>query len=104
MSKKTDVKELSLRDEILGKLSTDGIDTTKREHSVMTRLSSEFVEILDSLVKLEIFRSRSEAVAAMVMKTILAEHKLFKQLKEHADKLDEIQDSVKGLALRALKE
>ena len=94
----------NLRELILTKLASQEIDVKTREYSVMTRLSGEYIEILDALVKLEIFKSRSEALAAIVMKTINAEHELYKELKDHAEKLDELQDTVKSLALKAMRE
>lgn len=93
----------NLRKQILKDLSIGKIDA-KREISVMTRLSKQFVEILDALVKLKLFRSRSAAVAGLVMNSIIAEMDLFKQLKEQADKLDELQETVKELAIKALRE
>jgi Arc/MetJ-type ribon-helix-helix transcriptional regulator len=93
----------SLREMILSKIISDEMDG-KREFSVMTRLGKEFIEILDSLVKLEIFKSRSEAVAALLMKTILADIDLYKELKQQADKLDELQDTVKTLALKTVRD
>ena len=93
----------SLRKQILKDLSIGKINS-KREISVMTRLSKQFVEMLDALVKLKLFRSRSEAVAGLVMKSIIAELDLFKQLKEQANKLDELQETVEELAIKALRE
>ncbi|MHA1935966.1 MAG: hypothetical protein ACW97A_11840 [Candidatus Thorarchaeota archaeon] len=95
---------LSLREEILGRLSEDEFELKKREISVMTRLSREYVEILDAIVKLELFKSRSEAVAAIVMKTLHSEYDVFQELKIQAEKLDDFQDTVKNLALKALRE
>ncbi|MFW9814490.1 MAG: hypothetical protein ACFFEW_01105 [Candidatus Thorarchaeota archaeon] len=93
----------TLRETILSKIISEEM-AGKREFSVMTRLSTEFIEILDALVKLEIFKSRSEAVAALLMKTILADMDLYKQLKEQANKLDELQDTVKTLALKTVRD
>ncbi|TFG06169.1 hypothetical protein EU538_10635, partial [Candidatus Thorarchaeota archaeon] len=47
--------------ELLGRFSSEDFGLQKREVSVMTRMSAETVEILDALVELEIFKSRSEA-------------------------------------------
>ena len=93
----------NLREMILSKIVSEEMDG-KREFSVMTRLSKQFIEILDALVKLEIFKSRSEAVAALLMKTILSDIEQYKELKEQAEKLDELQDTVKTLALKTLRE
>ena len=95
---------IDLRKMILSKLTSEEIDEKKRKYSVMTRLSEEFIELLDALVTLEIFKSRSEAVAAIVMKSILSDYESYQQLKEQADKLGELQDTVKGLALKALRD
>ena len=73
--------ELSLRDKLLSRLSPEALDITKREISVMTRLSTDIVEVLDSLVKLGLFKSRSEVVAAVIEKTILSQQELFEDIK-----------------------
>lgn len=95
-----DVK--SIRDKLLGNYSEYNITTETRDVSVMTRLSGTFVEIIDSLVKLGIFKSRSEAIASMIEEVILRKIDMFQQLKVQAEKLDEIQDSAKNLAFKAL--
>ncbi len=92
----------SLRNKLLGEFSEYDIGSETRDFSVMTRLSGSFIEILDALVKLGIFKSRSEAIASIMERTILSKIDLFQQLKEQAGKLDEIQDSAKNLALKAL--
>ena len=94
----------SLRDEILSKLSKGEVDVREREVSVTTRLGKEFVELLDALVELGLFKSRSETVAAIVMKTLLADRDLFDQLKEQASKQKEMHEKTRKLALRALLE
>ena len=95
-----DVK--SIRDKLLGDYSEFDISSKTRDTSVMTRLSGPFVEIIDALVKLEIFKSRSEAIASMIEGAILRKIDMFQQLKLQAEKLDEIQDSAKSLAFKAL--
>jgi len=96
-------KAPNLREMILDKILTDEM-AGKREFSVMTRLNRQFIEIIDALVKLKIFKSRSEAVSALMMKTILSELELFEELKEQAEKLDALQSTVETLALKALRE
>jgi Arc/MetJ-type ribon-helix-helix transcriptional regulator len=93
----------NLREMILSKIVSDEMHG-KRDFSVMTRLSEKFIEILDAMVRLNIFKSRSEAVAALVMKTILAEIDLYSQLKEQAQRMDELEEAVKELALKTLHE
>ncbi|MHA1944040.1 MAG: hypothetical protein ACW96M_06565 [Candidatus Thorarchaeota archaeon] len=102
--KSTTESKSSMRDELLKKISPDGYTMKDREIAVMTRLSSDFVESLDALVKLGLFKSRSEVVAAFVERTILGQKDLFDQIKEQAKKLDEIQDTAKGMAFEALQE
>ena len=63
---------LSLREQILGKDSAGEFTTRTRGTHVMTRLSDDIVRVLDALVELGIFNSRSEAVAAYVEKAILS--------------------------------
>ncbi|MFX1484396.1 MAG: hypothetical protein ACFFCP_14540 [Promethearchaeota archaeon] len=91
-----------IRDQLLGDFPVHDIRSETRDVSVMTRLSKSSTEILDSLVKLSIFRSRSEAIASIIERTILRKIDLFQQLNEQAEKLDEIQDSAKELAFKAL--
>ena len=76
---------------------------TKREVPVMTRLDGKLVQLLDILVKLDIFKSRSEAVAAIVEKTLLSQIDKFELLKEQIAKLEEIQDTAKDIALDVMK-
>ena len=95
--------EKSFRDELFAELSQLEAEIGPREHAVMTRLSGEFIQILDALVKLDVFRSRSEAVASIVEMTILSRYDLFEQLKNQAEKQDELQGSAKSLVRKALK-
>ncbi|MFX1483361.1 MAG: hypothetical protein ACFFCP_09250 [Promethearchaeota archaeon] len=94
----------SLREELLKNIGAEESELKDREVAVMTRLNPEFVEALDALVKLDLFKSRSEVVAVFVERTILGQKELFEQIKKQAKKLDEIQDTAKGLALEALQE
>jgi Arc/MetJ-type ribon-helix-helix transcriptional regulator len=93
---------LKLRDEMLEELS---IKDSETEHiiPVMTRLDRELVQLLDMLVKLDIFNSRSEAVASIVEKTLLSQLDKFELLKEQITRLEEIQDTAKNIALDVLK-
>ena len=84
------------------KLSIEETET-KREVPVMTRLDNEVIQLLDILVKLDIFKSRSEAVAAIVEKTLLPQRDKFDLLKKQITKLQEVQDTAKDIALEVLK-
>ncbi len=92
----------TLRDEMLKELSIDDSES-KREVPVMTRLDTRVIQLLDMLIKLNIFKSRSEAVAAIVEKTLLPQQDKFDLLQEQLSKLEEIEDTAKGIALDVMK-
>jgi metal-responsive CopG/Arc/MetJ family transcriptional regulator len=100
---KTEAVQMSLREQLLGRLSEDDL-SKKREVSVMTRMSGDIVEILDALVELEIFKSRSEAVSAFVEQAIAARSKMFEQIKEQAADIRKLRDSAKKHAFEAFQE
>jgi Arc/MetJ-type ribon-helix-helix transcriptional regulator len=96
--------QLSLRQELLGELSEEEFSLKKREISVMTRMNSEIVEILDALVELEIFKSRSEAVAAFVEQMISSRMGMFQEMKSQAQDISRQREAAKRLAFEAMKE
>jgi Arc/MetJ-type ribon-helix-helix transcriptional regulator len=102
MTSKKKEEEMGLRDEMRKKLRMDKAKAGKRTVSVMTRLSPEMVEILDNLAALGIFKSRADAVAAIVEKTLLSQIDSFQKLKRHVEKLDEIQGEAMDIAIKAL--
>lgn len=95
--------QMSLREQLLGRLSEDDL-SKKREVSVMTRMSGDIVEILDALVELEIFKSRSEAVSAFVEQAIAARSQMFEQIKVQAADIRKLRDSAKKHAFEAFQE
>ncbi|MFW9975698.1 MAG: hypothetical protein ACFFDQ_10555 [Candidatus Thorarchaeota archaeon] len=96
--------QLSLREQLLGRLSDEDLSYKKREVSVMTRMSGDIVEILDALVELEIFKSRSEAVSAFVEQAISARINLFEEIKSQATDIRKLRDSAKKHAFEAFQE
>ena len=96
--------QLSLREQLLGRLSDEDHVSKKREVSVMTRMSGDIVEILDALVELEIFKSRSEAVSAFVEQAISARRNLFEEIKTQAADIRQLRDSAKKHAYEAFQE
>ena len=92
----------NLRSVLIEELSSRVTDS-KRDIPVMTRLSEELIGMLDILVKLDIFRSRSEAVAVIVESTLLTQKEKFNQLEEEISKLEKIQGKAKEIALDVLK-
>jgi Arc/MetJ-type ribon-helix-helix transcriptional regulator len=100
----TEGAPLSLREQLLGRLSDDDLFSKKREISVMTRMSGDIVEILDALVELEVFRSRSEAVSAFVEQAISSRIKLFEEIKAQAHDISQLRDTAKKHAFSAFQE
>jgi Arc/MetJ-type ribon-helix-helix transcriptional regulator len=92
-------EETSLRDELLGRFERDKHGLKNREISVMTRLSTDVVEILDALVELEIFKSRSEVVASFVEKAVMDKKSLFDSIAKQASDIG----AAKHLAFKAIK-
>ncbi|MGY5852310.1 MAG: hypothetical protein RTU92_01945 [Candidatus Thorarchaeota archaeon] len=96
--------DLSMREELMGRLTSEGFGLKKREISVMTRMSADIVKILDALVELEIFKSRSEAVAAFVEKMISGRRELFIEITEQAEEITHKRDAAKHLAIQAMRD
>ena len=96
-------EEKSLRDELLGRFEREKHGLKNREISVMTRLSTDIVEILDALVELEIFKSRSEVVASFVEKSIMEKKELFDSIQKQASDISEKREAAKHLAFKAIQ-
>ena len=99
-----ETSQMSLREQLLGRLSDDTVTGKKREVSVMTRMSGDIVEILDALVELNIFKSRSEAVSAFVEQAISARESMFEEIKTQASEIRKLRDSAKRHAYAAFQE
>ena len=95
-------EETSLRDELLGRFEREEYGLRNREISVMTRLSTDIVEILDALVELEIFKSRSEVVASFVEKSIMEKKELFESIQKQASDISKKREAAKHLAFQAI--
>jgi Arc/MetJ-type ribon-helix-helix transcriptional regulator len=96
-------EETSLRDELLGRFEREEYGLRNREISVMTRLSTDIVEILDALVELEIFKSRSEVVASFVEKSIMEKKDLFESIQKQASDISKRREAAKHLAFKAIQ-
>jgi metal-responsive CopG/Arc/MetJ family transcriptional regulator len=103
-SQESDSSQMSLREQLLGRLDEDTSSGKKREVSVMTRMSGDIVEILDALVELNIFKSRSEAVSAFVEQSISARATMFEEIKTQASEIRKLRDSAKKHAYAAFQE
>lgn len=98
------VMQTSIKERILGELYSEQFELKKREVHVMTRLSSDIVEILDALVELEVFKSRSEAVSAYVEKGIAAQMDLYEDVRELGRKISEMRETAKRMAVEAFSD
>ena len=96
-------EETSLRDEILGRFERDKHGLKNRDISVMTRLSTDIVEILDALVELDIFKSRSELVASFVEKAIIEKKGMFDSISKQASDIEKKREAAKHLAFKAIQ-
>jgi Arc/MetJ-type ribon-helix-helix transcriptional regulator len=95
-------EEKSLRDELLGRFERNEYGLKNRENAVMTRLNTDIVEILDALVELEIFKSRSEAVASFVEKSIMDKKDFFESIQKQASDIGKKREAAKHLAYQAI--
>ncbi|MFX1367784.1 MAG: hypothetical protein ACFFAY_04225 [Promethearchaeota archaeon] len=102
-TKESDESELGLRDEMRKRLIAGVERSGARNVSVMTRLGQDLVDILDNLVKLGIFKSRSDAVAAIVERTLLSQREAFEQLSEQVEKVEKIRGTALDITLKALE-
>ena len=94
----------SLREQIMGKREDSEFNVDKREVHIMTRLSTQIVEALDALIALNVFRSRSEAVAAYVENSIISNSDLYEKLIKKAKEVSEIRDTAMDSILETLNE
>ena len=104
MEKKREPKSIreSLRERITGNVENKAFNVDKREVHITTRLSSEIVEVLDALITLNVFRSRSEVVAAYVENSIITNSDLYKKLTNMAKDVSEIRDTAMDSILETL--
>ena len=93
----------SLRDELLGRFEREKHGLKNRDISVMTRMSVDTVEIIDALVELEIFKSRSEAVAAFVERMVVSKMDLFQEIRTQAKDIVKKREAAKHLAFKAIQ-
>ncbi|MFX1544549.1 MAG: hypothetical protein ACFFCR_16190, partial [Promethearchaeota archaeon] len=62
--------QLSLKERLLGVQTEEDLLIEKRDVPVTIRMSTTVLELLDALIELDIFESRSEAIVAMVESVI----------------------------------
>jgi metal-responsive CopG/Arc/MetJ family transcriptional regulator len=93
-----------IRESVLARLDAPEIDPKRQRVAVMARLQVDIVEFLDALVKLKIYSSRSDAVAGIIRKEILAEPEVYEQIRLQAEKIDEMESTTQELAQKVRKE
>ncbi|MFQ5832606.1 MAG: hypothetical protein ACE5H4_07890 [Candidatus Thorarchaeota archaeon] len=91
-----------VKEELVGRISEEDFGLSRREVSVMCRLSGKTVAILDALVELEIFKSKSEAIATFVDQTILSRGELFEEILTQAQEIASKREAAKHLAYQAV--
>ena len=109
MSKKKELvgevvpNQQALRDELMGRFSREDMGLKNREISVMTRMSPYIVEVLDALVELEVFKSRSEVVSTFIEQVVMERKTLFDEIRSQAQDISKKRESAKRLAFQAMQ-
>jgi metal-responsive CopG/Arc/MetJ family transcriptional regulator len=98
MTGKKEKEKTEFKEELLSKLDTPKMDPARKKIAVMARLQPDLVEYLDALVRLKIYGSRSDAVAGIIRKEILAEPDVYEQVRLQAQKMDEMESTTEELA------
>ena len=92
----------SLKEQIIGNFEDSEFDIEKRDVNVTTRLSNQIITVLDALITLDVFRSRSEVVSALVESSILSNTDLFKRLIKKADEVSNLRETAMDSILEDL--
>jgi hypothetical protein len=85
-------KRTTLRERVLKNISADGFEGTDRDIPVVARMNKQSVETLDAMVSIGIFKSRSEAAAALIEGAISAREDFFADIRKQASSLNKRQD------------
>ena len=93
----------ALREELMGRFSRESMGLKNREISVMTRMSPYIVEVIDALVELEVFKSRSEVVSTFMEQMIMDRKPLFDEIRSQAQDISKKRESAKRLAFQAMQ-
>lgn len=102
MSKEEKPKKTTLRDRVLKNISADGFENEERDIPVVARMNKRVVETLDSMVAVGIFKSRSEAAAALIEGAISSRQEFFDDIRKQASSLNEQQDAAMKQAQDAI--
>jgi len=102
VSKEEKSKKSSLRERVLKNISADGFEGEEREIPVVARMNKRVVETLDSMVAVGIFKSRSEAAAALIEGAISSRQEFYDDIRKQAASLSEQQDAAMKQAQDAI--
>ncbi len=70
-------------------------DSCCRDNVVMTRLDDDVMELLEALVEVDVFKSRSEAVAFFVREGMQARKELFEAIMPTVMKIHKLKEEVR---------
>lgn len=90
--KEEKAKRTTLRERVLKNISAEGFEGEERDIPVVARMNIRVVETLDSMVAIGIFKSRSEAAAALVEGAISSREDFFEDIRKQASSLNKRQD------------
>lgn len=91
-----------IKTELVGRFATEDFGLKKREVSVMCRLNAKTVAIMDALVELEIFKSKSEAIATFLQQVIAEREEMFEEILAQAKAIASKREAAKHLAFQAV--
>ncbi len=83
-------------------IAAEGFEEEERVIPVVARMNKRVVDILDSLVAIGVFKSRSEAAAALVEGAISSKEELFEDIRKQAASLSKRQDAAMKEAQEAI--
>jgi Arc/MetJ-type ribon-helix-helix transcriptional regulator len=92
---KAGVVSKEVKERILEKIGEKLQRLEGRSNVVLTRLNDEDMKQLDALVEIELFKSRSEAVAFFVHEGIQARKDLFEKVMPTVEKIRQLKEQVK---------
>jgi Arc/MetJ-type ribon-helix-helix transcriptional regulator len=103
MSKNKETQNrMALRERLLKNISAEGFEGEERDIPVVARMNKRIVEILDSMVAIGVFKSRSEAAAALVEGAVSSREELFEDIRKQAASLGKRQDAAMQAAQDAI--
>ena len=79
-------------------------DVRVKRINVMTRIREDVVEVIDALLELGVFNSRSDAVSSYTEHAILSRKTLYGELKERAKEVGRMRESAFDFTLDELRE